>query len=86
MIILSTLSVRLAQIGGWKGNPMMIQLRKLRIWFKRLFEPWQDLDLVRAEVQAARRNVPCLAWKPNPDQPTRRVGETQLEWQARRDG
>ena len=65
---------------------MMRPIRKLRIWFKRLFEPWQDLDLVRAEVQAARREVPCLAWKPDPNQPTKRVGETQLEWQERRDG
>ena len=65
---------------------MMITLRKLKIWFKRLFEPWQDLDLVRAEVQAARRDVPCLAWKPDPDRPLKRVGETQLEWQTRRDG
>ena len=65
---------------------MMIRLRKLRIWFKRLFEPWRDLQEVRVEVQAARARAPRLAWKPNPAQPLKRVGETQLEWQARRDG
>ncbi|KKL91300.1 hypothetical protein LCGC14_1896070 [marine sediment metagenome] len=57
----------------------MIQLRKLRIWFKRLFEPWQDLDKVRVEVHAVRAKARSLAWKPDSDQPTRRVGETQLE-------
>ena len=64
----------------------MRTLRKLRIWFKRLFEPWRDLEEVRAEVQAARTGAPRLAWTPDPNQPTRRVGETQLEWQTRRDG
>ncbi|KKM94609.1 hypothetical protein LCGC14_1196520 [marine sediment metagenome] len=58
---------------------MMITLRKLRIWFKRLFEPWQDLDKVRAEVRVARKDVPCLAWKPNPYQLFKRADETQLE-------
>ncbi len=64
----------------------MIAMRKLRIWFKRLFEPWQDLETVRAEVQASRKGAPRLAGKPDPNQPTRRVGETQLEWQTRRNG
>ena len=64
----------------------MRTLRKLRIWFKRLFEPWRDLDEVRVEVQTSRAGAPRIAWKPDPNQPTRRVGETQLEWQTRRDG
>ena len=64
---------------------MMRPIRKLRIWFKRLFEPWRDLQEVRVEVQAARAGAPRLAQKPNPAQPLKRVGETQLEWQVRRD-
>ena len=64
----------------------MITLRKLRIWFKRLFEPWRDLDKVQAEVQAARASAPRIARKPPSDPPVKRVGETQLEWQTRRDG
>ena len=64
---------------------MMIRLKKLRIWLKHLFEPWRDLDVVRAEVQAFRKGVPWLAGGVPINQPTKRPGETQLEWQARRD-
>ena len=64
----------------------MIRLRKLRIGFKRLFEAWVNADAVRAEVQASRAGAPRIARKPDPNQPTKRAGETQLEWQARRDG
>ena len=65
---------------------MIIRLRKLRIWFKRLFEPWRDLDEARAEVQAVRAKARPLTWKPALNQPLKMPGETQLEWQTRRDG
>ena len=65
---------------------IVITLKKIRIWFKRLFEPWRDLDEVRAEVQAVRAKAYLLAWKPALGQPLKMPGETQLEWQARRDG
>ena len=64
---------------------MMRPIRKLRIWFKRLFEPWRDLDKVRVEVQAVRAKAPRIALGVPLYPPTKRVGETQLEWQARRD-
>ena len=65
---------------------MMRPIRKLRIGFKRLFEAWINADTVRAEVQAARAKAPRIALGVPLCPPTKRVGETQLEWQTRRDG
>ncbi|KKL48089.1 hypothetical protein LCGC14_2328980 [marine sediment metagenome] len=64
----------------------MSNLEKLEEAIKRLFEPWQDRDKVRAEVQAARVRIPQIAITISANQPTKREDETQLEWQTRGDG
>lgn len=63
---------------------MSKMFRKLGRWFRRLFAPWQDMDLVRAEVQAVRARAPRLAVLPRSNQALKRVEETQEEWIERR--
>lgn len=59
--------------------------RKVARAFRHFFQPWQDIDKVRAEVKNARRNASRIARQVPVDQPTKRVDETQAQWVKRRD-
>ena len=60
-------------------------LRKLKRFIKVWFEPWQDRDKAKAEVQEIRCKAKPITIMPNPNQETRRLGESQIDWQKRRD-
>ena len=67
-----------------------VVIRKIVKAIRVATQPWQDRDVVKREVQEARRLVPPLPWTVNNGWPghqdiTKREDESQEAWIVRRD-
>lgn len=63
----------------------MKMIRKIRRWIKKRFEHWQDMDVVKKEVQDARKGAPHHCWRETPMvwRFCKKEQETKLEYQKR---